>query len=73
MKTSELDSIIGSEKLDEKDDSVVIDDPDYIPPRGRKPKKHSTVMLELPRIWSSRTKLDECRTDMICTIDISYK
>ena len=49
VKTSELSSIIGSEKLDEKDDSVVIEDPDYIPPRGRKPKKHSTVMLELHR------------------------
>ena len=32
VKTSELSSIIGIEKLNEKKDSVVIEDSDYIPP-----------------------------------------
>ena len=48
VTTTELSMIIGSEENSDKNDSVDIKDPDYIPPRGRKPKKHSTAMLELP-------------------------
>ena len=45
----EVSNVLGEDE--ESDESNTQDDsrdPDYIPPRGRKPKKHSTVMLELP-------------------------